>query len=157
MKKHKVTDERILTLKRKIGNDAFQITFIGLLASILIQEYLLKAPFAQYAVEVILFITVSIYVLIRNFMAGNDIFDSAKASQKMVIINSLVCGTVVAIVNACMNDNLFKLGILNALLVIFITFLSASLLAFAVLFLVYHANKKKQKSIEAHLNDDEIE
>lgn len=155
MKKQKVTDERILAQKRKIGSDAFQILFLVLLASILIQQYIFKASFSQYAVEFVLFVSSSLYVLIRNFMAGNDIFDSAKSSQKLIVINSLVCGVVVAVVSALLNEHLFKSGIASALLAIFITFLCATVASFAVLKLFYLANKNRQKNIETHMNDDE--
>lgn len=141
--------------KRKIGSETFQILFLGLLASILIQQYIFKTPLSQYAAEFVLLFLGSLYILIRNFMVGNDIFNSAKSGQKLIVISSLVCGGVVAVVSAVLNDHLFKLGILSALLAIFITFLCATVSSFAVLKLFYLVNKKRQKSIETHLNDDE--
>lgn len=154
MKKQKVTDERILAQKRKIGSDAFQIIFLGLLASILIQQYFFKAPFSQYVVEFILLITGSFYVAIRNFMAGNDIFDSAKGGSKLLVINSLVCGLTIAVVNGVLNYATFG-DVPNVLLFTVITFFGATISSFVVLKLLHLANKKKQKNIEAHLNEDE--
>lgn len=156
MKKQIAKDERVLTLRRKIQSDAFQIIILGLLASILIQQNVFKAPFSQYAVEAIMLVTASIYVVVRNLMVGNDIFDSAKYGRKLVIINSLVCGVAVAVVNAVLNDNLFKAGILSAVFVVVITFLSATFTSFVVLELFYRVNKKKQERLEAHLNDDDM-
>lgn len=155
MKKQKITDERILVQKRKIGSDAFQIVFLGLLASILIQQFVLKAEFSQYAVEFILLITGSFYVIIRNLMIGIDIFDSAIYGQKLVVINSLVCGAAVAITTAVLNKKLFVLGVPNGLIALFINFLCATFAAFILLELVYGLNKKKQKKIEALLDEDE--
>ena len=40
MKKEIVQDERVLSQKRKIGNDAFQIIFLGLFLSIFVQSYI---------------------------------------------------------------------------------------------------------------------
>lgn len=152
MKKQKITDERVLAQKRKIGSEAFQILCLGLLASILIQQYIFEAPLSQYAVEFVLLFLGSLYVLIRNFIEGNDIVNSG---QKQIVIGSLVCGVVVAVLSAVLNEHLFKLGILSALLAIFITFLCATASSFAVLKLFYLATKKRQKNIETQLNDDE--
>lgn len=155
MKKRIVEDERVLTLRRKIQSDAFQIVILGLIASILIQQYVFKATFSQYAVEAVMLITASVYIVVRNLMVGNDIFDSAKLGRKLVIINSLVCGAVVAVVNAVLNENLFKAGTLSAVFVVVITFLAATFISFVVLEFFYRANKKKQESLEAQLNDED--
>lgn len=48
MKKQAIIDERVLLQKSKIGSDGFQILLIGLIASILIQQYIFDAPFSQY-------------------------------------------------------------------------------------------------------------
>lgn len=160
MKKQMEKDERVLAQKRKIGSDAFQILFYGLLLSVLVQQYLFKAPFTQYAVEFVLFIVLSIYVLVRNFMVGNDLFASKMSGQTLVVINSLVCGITVTIVNTVLNyaqyGKTVKIPIaLNTVLVAAITFVCATVFAFAVLELFYFLNKKKQKNIEARLNDNE--
>lgn len=155
MKKQIVKDERVLTLRRKIQSDAFQIIIIGLLVSILIQQYVFKAQFPQYAVEAVMLIAASIYVVVCNLMVGNDIFDSTKSSRKLVIISSLVCGGAVAVVSAVLNENLFKAGNLSAVFVVVVTFLSATFTSFVVLEFFYRANKKKQESLEAKLNDDD--
>lgn len=157
MKKQIVKDERVLNQRRKIQSDGFQIVFLALLVSILIQEYVFKAPFSQYAVEFVLFITASLYIVVRNFISGNDIFDYAKSGHKLVIINSLICGVAVAAVNAILNENLLKAGVLSAVFIVVITFLSAAFAAFIVLEIFYRINKKKQENIEAQLNDDENE
>lgn len=157
MKKQIIKDERVLNQRRKIQSDGFQIVFLALLASILIQEYVFKAPFSQYAVEFVLFITASLYIVVRNFISGNDIFDYAKSGHKLVIINSLVCGVAVAAVNAILNENLLKAGVLSAVFIVVINFLSAAFAAFIVLEIFYRINKKKQENIEAQLNDDENE
>ncbi|MDD3337313.1 MAG: hypothetical protein PHS82_00485 [Lachnospiraceae bacterium] len=160
MKKHIQQDERILAQKRKIGSDAYNIVWIGLLISILVQQYLFEAPFTQYAVETILFISGAIYVVVRNLLGGNDLFASKKGSHKLVIINSLVCGIIVTIINTVLNYMKYSdttplpIGV-NTVLVAVITFASATIAAFIPLELLYLANKKKQKQIENSLDADD--
>ncbi|WP_186429585.1 DUF6773 family protein [Clostridium sp. BSD9I1] len=159
MRREKIQDERILIQKRKIGSDAFQILFYGLLLSVLIQQYMFNAPFSQYAVEVILFIAISVYIIVRNIMVGNDLFESSKYSQKLVVLNSLVTGLVVAIINTTLNymklGEWFKRDIINTLLVAAVTFLSSSIITFIAFETLYIVNKKKQKKIESMLNDED--
>lgn len=159
MKREKIQDERILIQKRKIGSDAFQILFYGLLLSALIQQYMFNAPFSQYAAEVILFIAISVYIIVRNIMVGNDLFESSKYSQKLVVLNSLVTGLVVAIINTTLNymklGEWFKRDIINTLLVAAVTFLSSSIITFIAFETLYIVNKKKQEKIESMLNDED--
>ncbi|MBE6066228.1 MAG: hypothetical protein E7211_00805 [Clostridium lundense] len=159
MKREKIQDERILIQKRKIGSDAFQILFYGLLLSALIQQYMFNAPFSQYAAEVILFLTISVYIIVRNIMVGNDLFESSKYNQKLVVLNSLVTGLVVAIINTTLNymklGEWFKRDIINTLLVAAVTFLSSSIITFIAFETLYIVNKKKQKKIESMLNDED--
>lgn len=159
MKKKKIQDERVLAQTRKIGNDGFQILFGGLILSVLIQQYMFDAPFSQYAVELILLFISSLYVITRNLIIGNDLFTSQKIDQKLIIINSLVCGITVAVVNTTLNyiklGDLFKTNIVNTLLISFITFLCATVTSFVVFEMIYIINKKKQKQIEDKLNNEE--
>ncbi|GAA0751406.1 MULTISPECIES: DUF6773 family protein [Clostridium] len=159
MRNQKIQDERILMQKRKIGSDAFQITFYGLLLSVLVQQYMFNAPFSQYAVEIILFIAISIYIIIRNIMVGNDLFESSKHSQKIVVINSLVSGLVIAIINTTLNyiklGDLFKTNSLNTILISAMTFLCATIISFIGFEILYLINKRKQKQIQSILDSDE--
>ena len=45
MRKAYIQDERIVLQRRKVGSDAFGILFYGLLASVLVQQFILLAPF----------------------------------------------------------------------------------------------------------------
>jgi len=159
MRKQKIHDERILTQKRKIGSDAFQILFYSLLLSVLVQQYMFNAPFSQYAVETILLLAISIYIIVRNIMVGNDLFESSKYNQKLVVVNSIVSGLVFAIINTTLNyiklgDSL-KIDIINTVLVFVITFLCLFIIAFVVFEILYVINKKKQKQIESILNNED--
>lgn len=159
MKKKKIQDERVLSQKRKIGNDAFQIISLGLFLSVLVQQYIFDAPFSQYAVEMILLITVSLYVIVRNIMVGNDIFNSNKVNQRVVIINSIICGIIITIVNTILNyikfRDIFTTDIVNSVVVSLVTFVCASAVSFVVLQILYVINKRKQIQIEIQLEDDD--
>lgn len=160
MKSRIQRDERVLAQKRKIGSDAFSILWIGLLISVLVQQYLFNAPFTQYAVEIVLFIAISIYVVIRNIIGGNDLFTSQKRGQSIVIINSLVCGGTVAIINTVLNYVKYRENVklpiaINTMLVAGVTFISATAMSLIALEIFYFANKKRQERIEKELDKDE--
>lgn len=158
MRKEKNQDERVLNQQRQIGSDAFQILFWALLLSVFIQQYLFAAPFSQYAVEVILVLGISGYAIIRNLRVGHDLF-AAKYSQKHVVLNSLVTGFLVAAVNTMLNFIKFRpsFDLTNAAIILGITFLSSSILVFAVLESIYLLNKKRQKRIESMLDQEDAD
>ena len=159
MKKEIVQDERVLSQKRKIGNDAFQIIFLGLFLSIFVQSYIFNADFSQYAVEVILLIVGALYVIVRNITVGNNIFESNNVNQRFVIINSIICGIIVVIINTTLNyikfKDLFKNEMGDMLIASLITFLCATASTFVVLQALYFINKKKQMKIDSKLDDEE--
>lgn len=161
MKTTKIKDERVVNMRRKIQSDAFQVLFYGLLFSIIIQEYFFNAPFSQVAVEVVLFIVSGIYIVVANILVGNDIYssDNKKRGQILVIVQSVVCGLAVGVVNTVLNY--FKLGSLvttnlgNTILISFITFLSTTLVSFVVFEILFLVNRKRQNKIEAEFNKEE--
>lgn len=159
MKKEKIQDERVLLQKRKIESDAFQILFIGLFLSICIQSYIFNATFSQYAVEMICLIVISLYVIVRNVMVGNNIFDTHKVNQNIVIINSIIGGVIAVVINTTLNYIKFKELYINEtsdmLFASLITFLCASVFTFVVLQVLYFINKKKQMKIDLKLKEEE--
>lgn len=156
---NKIVDERILSQKRKIQSDGFQLLSIGLLISALIQEFVYNAPFSQYGPELILFIAASAYVLIRNIRIGNDVFPSLGSGKKLIFINSIVCGLTVTVVSVISNYG--RLGAMvttdigNTIFVSLITFICGAVgsgIAFSIL---YRINRKRQQELEKQLNDDD--
>lgn len=130
--------------------------------SALVQQYIFNAPFAQYAVEFILLIVSSIYIIIRNVVVGNNLFTSKRSCQSSVVISSLVCGVTVAVINTFLNYMQYSeytpLPIdINTVLVALITFISATVTAFITLELMYIANRKKQAELEARFDKEEDE
>lgn len=159
MRNQKNQDERVLAQKRKIQSDAFVILFLGLLMSVLIQQFIFNAPVSQYIVEFIFFIFSSIYLLIRNIVDGNDIFSSNRSVQKIILMNSLVCGLTITIINTTFNyiklGNLFITDFTNTLLISLITFICSTIIAFLAFKLLYIANMKRKKQIETKFNDED--
>lgn len=159
MEKQTIIDERVLLQKRKIGSDGFQLLLLGLIASIIIQSYIFNAPISQYAVEYILFVCASFYVLIRNLMIGNNIFSSTKRSKNLMVVSSVVCGLTIMVINIV--SNYIKLGDLiisdigNTILTSAITFVCGTVSSFIVGLVLYSINKKRQSQIENMLNKDE--
>lgn len=157
--KKTIQDERVLAQKRKISSDAFQLVWIALIISVLVQQYLFDAPFSQYCVEFICFFMASIYILVRNFNVGNDIYGDKNSSKKIILINSLVVGISVGITVTALNYA--KYGHLNAenlssfLVSGLITFIVATFVSYLIASFLNRANRKKQASIETKLDEDE--
>lgn len=159
MKKKNINDERLIFQKRKIGSDAYAIISLGLIVSAIIQQYVFQAPFSQYVVELILFLIGTIYIVLRNIMAGNDLFDDGNKVQKTIIINSIVSGLTIAIIT--ITSNIINLGLekmgntITLLTIFFITFLcgaGVSIICFAILSFI---NKKGQKAIAIKYDDSD--
>lgn len=159
MKKQIIKDERVLMQKQKLLSEAYGILMIVLLVSILIQQFLFNAPFEQYAVEFICFFGISIYILIRNLMLGINIFGDEKNEKKIALINSVVAGISVTIVNGTLNyikyaehyDGKFEFFIATLL----VTFISSTICTFAFFALLGFINHIKQKQIEKKLDEEE--
>lgn len=159
MKNQSIQDERVISQKRKIGSDALGMVYIGLLISILIQQFMFEAPFSQYAAEFILFILLALYIVIRNIMVGNSLFNSSVNGQKVVLLGSLFSGltiTVITVTFNIINYGIIKMGGLNGIVLIgLITFafsVFASFIGFKFLYLI---NKKRQKELDDKYSDSD--
>lgn len=158
MKTNKIIDERVIAQKRAISSDAFGIVYIGLLISILVQQLIYKAPFSQYAAEFILFIVAALYILARNIMVGNDLYGTRTNGQKMVVVNSLVCGLTSSIVIAVSSYQQGTGKIIDfseGLLTLVIAFLVSTAASFVGFQLLYVLNRKRQNQLVSKLDQDE--
>jgi len=160
MNKQNKQDERVVAQRRKINSEAYGILMIVLLGSILVQQYLLKAPFKQYAVEVICFFGMSLYMLIRYMTLGLDIFGEGKRAKTLPFVNSIVAGIVVTAINGILNYTQYaekykEDGIGYFIAVLAITFISATISTFIVLSCLNFLNKKKQAKIQKQLDEKE--
>ena len=103
MKKQNLQDERVLAQRRKINSEAYGILMIALLCSVLVQQRLLNAPFEQYAVELICFFGMSLYMIIRYLTLGLDIYGEEKRAKAFPFVNSVVTGIVITTINGVLN------------------------------------------------------
>ena len=162
MIKKAIQDERVVTQRRKIQSDGFSIMFIVLLISVLVQQFLFGAPFQQYAVELICFLGMSFYMIIRNIAVGNNIFGDSKRAKTIPLVNSLVTGITVTAINGVLNyarysDKYQEDGIGFFIAVLGITFVSTTFFAFITMACISFLNKRKQASIQRQFDDMEKE
>ena len=159
MKKKSRQDERVVTLRRKIQSDAFGIVYFVLLISTIVQEFFLKAPFEQYAVEMVCFLGMSVYLLIRNIVVGNNIFGDEKRAKTAPLLNSLVCGITATVIFGILNYSSYSenyennIGFFIAALAVF--FISITVLSFAMVSFFVYMNKKRQAKIQKQLDEEE--
>ncbi len=92
MKSDRIQDERILAERRKIQSRGYAWIVTILLVSIIIQQFLLKAPFAQYAVEFFILIGSGVYNAIANYKKGIDIWNPRNDGKKKILFNTLISG-----------------------------------------------------------------
>jgi len=158
MKKQNLQDERVILERRKINSDAYSILFIALLASVLIQQYILNAPREQYAAELICFIGISIYTVARHLMLGHSIFGDSKRAKYMPFVNSITTGVVATVINGVLNysnnSEYYEGNIGMFIAVLAITFFSVSLFTYVVLSCLGYLNKKRQEKILKQLDDE---
>jgi hypothetical protein len=151
MKKSKINDERIVSQRRMIQSDAYQILVNCLLISILIQQFIMNAPFAQFAVEFFCLIGIGIYIMIRNLSVGVDIWDSPSQTNKKLLINSIISGGI------CVSLLIILAGerkVWNMILI----FVAVIILHFLSHLVLRKINKKRQQQIDDELcTDDDME
>ncbi|MEK3747236.1 DUF6773 family protein [Paenibacillus sp. FSL E2-8871] len=148
MKNSKMNDERIVSQRRKIQSDAYHILVYCLLISILIQQFIMNAPFAQFAVEVFCLIGIGIYITIRHLSDGVDIWDSKSHTNKRLLLNSIISGGI------CVSLLIVLAGERNvwSIILIFVSFIIVYFLTHLVL---RNINKKRQQQIDNDLGSDD--
>lgn len=160
MKRQNMQDERVAAQRRKINSEANGILMMVLLASILVQQFFLNAPFKQYAVEVICFFGISFYMIVRYMMLGLDLYGEGKRAKGILLVNSLVAGIAVTAINGVLNyaqyaERYKADGIGYFIAVLVITFISATVSTLAVQAFFAYLNQKKQAQIQKRLDEDE--
>lgn len=148
MRNSRDNDERIVSQRRKIQSDAYQILVYCLLVSILIQQFIMNAPFTQFAVEVFCLIGIGIYVTIRHLSVGVDIWDSQRHTNKKLLINSIISGgiSVSLLIILAGERNVWS---------IILTFVSFTIVYFLVHLVLRNINKKRQQQIDDELGSDD--
>lgn len=161
MKKQNSQDERVVAQRRKIHSEAYSIIMITLLVSMLVQQFLLNAPFEQYFVEFICFFGMSLYMIIRYMMLGLNIYGETNRTKYTTLMNSIVTGIIVTAINGVLNYIRYaehykgNIGLFIAGLAVF--FISVTVSIFVVLLFVKHLNKKRQAKIQKQLDEEELD
>lgn len=160
MKRKNIQDERVSSQRHKINSEAYGILMIVLLASILVQQFILNAPFEQYAAECICFFGISVYVIVRYMALGLNMFGEGEHAKSIPLISSIVAGITVTAINGVLNytkyaDHYKEDGIGFFIPVLVITFISATLSTFVLLSFLNYLNKQNQAKIQKQLDADE--
>jgi len=164
MKNRKIQDERVVSQQRQIQSDGFVILLFILLVSVIVQRFIMDAPYEQYAVELISFLGMSVYLVIRNIIHGNNLLDDGKqadgkqAKVKLlvnILLTSIIATTIHGVLNYSMHYEHYEnnIGLFIAVLAIF--FVSITILALAVYSLLAYLSKKRRATIHKQLDEDE--
>ena len=149
MKNNKIQDERILLARRKIQSQAYVWLVYALMISIIVQQFFMKAPFAQYAVEFFTLIGCGLYISVRHFKEGIDIWSSKGNGRKKLFLSTIVSGIVSVILFAFLSG-IYDMKTLTSYFVSFVIFF------FVFRSFIIAINKKKQQAIEDKLSEDEM-
>lgn len=148
MKNVKNQDERVLTQRRKIQSDGFQLLIYALIISVVVQQFFLQTPPSQYMVEFLCLVGAGFYNLIRNLNIGNNIFCDDKGSGKRLFKNALFSGVGSVILFAVLSGEQNAGNLLNYFLTFTVAFGGMT-------YLIYYLGKKKQDKIKRELDIDE--
>ncbi|MBU3182782.1 DUF6773 family protein [Clostridium psychrophilum] len=158
MKNNLIQDERAVAQKRKIGSEACTLLLGGLVISLLIKEYIFNVPFSQYATELLCLLGASIYIVIRNIIAGNDLFETKGKGKKSVVLISLLVGLGVCISAGSANYARYGERYTDGrffIVTLAILFISGTVLTFLIYSPIYDLNQKRQKKIAEKLDKEE--
>ncbi|OZQ60622.1 hypothetical protein CA600_27685 [Paenibacillus sp. VTT E-133280] len=148
MKKSKINDERIVSQRRMTQSDAYQILVYCLMISVLIQQFIMNAPFAQFAVEFFCLIGSGIYITIRNLSVGVYIWDPPNQTNKKLLTNSIISGGI------CVSLLIILAGerkVWNMTLI----FVAVTIIHFLTHLVLRNINKKRQRKIDDEISSDE--
>lgn len=151
MKKQVMEDERILLERRKIQSKGFAYVIYALLISVLVQQFLMSAPFEQYAVEFIILMACGFYNLIANYRKGIDLWASENNNNiKNPLLQSLSVGLGAGI-------GLYFIASLRDIPQLIIICLSIVISYFVFSSVVIRLNKNRQSKINQELDEEEVE
>ena len=161
MKKNLIHDERAVAQKRKIGSETCNLLLGGLGISLLIKEYVFNVTFSQYATELLCLFGACIYIVIRNIIAGNDLWDTKNSGKKSVVLMSLLVGLAVCVSAGIANYARYGekytdvTDVAFFLITLAILFVSGTVLTFLIYSPIYTLNQNRQKKIAEELDKEE--
>lgn len=148
--KNNIQDERVLSERRKIQSRGYAWIVMILLVSIVVQQFFMQAPFAQYAVEFFILIGCGLYNVICNYQKGIDIWNPQGDGKKQILLRTVISGVLSVALFAVLSGN-FQIDNLAIYFISFVAFF------FITRIIMIELNRKKQKSIDATLNDDDTD
>lgn len=143
-----IQDERILQQRRFIQSRGYAYLVLILAVSVLVQQFVLHAPFAQYAVEFFLLIGCGIYNLASNCVRGIDIVNPMGKNPAQLLVESVEVAVVGTVALALLGGERNW----QDLLLFFITFVAVM---FGVRLGLILLTRKKQEEIDKALDQDE--
>lgn len=143
MTNNRYEDERVKQQKLKIGSEALWFLMMFLMASVLYKQFVLDAEFKEYMVEFIGFFGASVYIVIRNIFAGNNMFSNLK--NKALYIIPLICGLATTAASFVMNREYHMSGenIGLSIAALLVSFASSAVGSFILIYVIYKSNKKR--------------
>jgi cytosine/uracil/thiamine/allantoin permease len=125
-----------------------------------VQKFFQDTPFEQYAVELICFFGMVVYMIVRYIMLGLDIYGEEKRVKHFPLISGIVAGILVTAINGVCDytqqANIYKEdGISGFIAMLAVTFICATVVTFVVLSCLDYINKKKQVKIQNVLDEEE--
>lgn len=148
MTEKSIQDERILQQRRFIQSRGYSCLVLILAVSVLVQQFVLHAPFAQYAVEFFLLIGCGFYNLASNCIRGIDIVNPTGKNPTQLLVESVETAVVGTVALALLGGERNW----QDLLLFFITFVAVMFGARLGLILL---TRKKQEEIDKALDQDE--
>jgi len=158
MKNNAVQDERAVAQKSKIGSEACNLLLSGLFISLLVKEYIFNVPFSQYSTELILLFGALIYIVIRNIIAGNNLYGNKNNDKKSVIVTSIIGGLATCVISGIINYARYGEKYTDVkffLITLAILFVSGTVITFFVYSPIYILNQKRQAKIAEELDKEE--
>lgn len=143
-----IQDERILQQRRFIQSRGYAYLVLILAVSVLVQQFVLHAPFAQYAVEIFLLIGCGIYNLVSNCTRGIDIVNPTGKNPAQLLVESVETAVVGTVALALLGGERNW----QDLLLFFITFVAVM---YGVRLGLILLTRKKQEEIDKALDQDE--
>ena len=143
-----IQDERILQQRRFIQSRGYAYLVLILAVSVLVQQFVLHAPFAQYAVEFFLLIGCGIYNLVSNCTRGIDIVNPTGKNPTQLLVESVETAVVGTVALALLGGGRNW----QDLLLFFITFVAVM---YGVRLGLILLTRKKQEEIDKALDQDE--
>ena len=146
MRSDLIKDERVLSEITQIQSKVYKYVIYALAISVIIQQFFLKAPFAQYAAEVYILFGSIIISMVYRYTKGINLYDVKTDDKKKLIGNSLVVGCIYLVIFSMLSGE-------NRLINLILSFVFFEIFYIGTKFLLSYIYNKKEKRINSELDD----